>query len=89
MSCNSLGRIAQFGLFVILCVSNSGFIMADEDEAKSRPNIIIVLSDDLGYGDLACYGHPVIKTPNIDRFAKQGLRLTIRLQPIARRLVPA
>ncbi len=42
----------------------------------NRPNIVIVLADDLGYGDLACYGHKVIQSPHLDRFAKQGLRLT-------------
>lgn len=41
-----------------------------------RPNILIVLCDDLGYGDLACYGHPRVQTPNIDQFAREGLRLT-------------
>ena len=37
-----------------------------------KPNFLIVLCDDLGYGDLACYGHPVIKSPNIDKLAKEG-----------------
>lgn len=40
------------------------------------PNVIIFLADDLGWGDLACYGHPRIKTPNLDAFAAQGVRLT-------------
>lgn len=44
--------------------------------AEQRPNFVIVLADDLGYGDLACYGHPRIQTPHLDRFASGGLRLT-------------
>ncbi len=43
---------------------------------SKRPNVVVILSDDLGYGDLACYGHPVIKTPNIDRLAREGMRFT-------------
>jgi arylsulfatase A len=42
----------------------------------AQPNLILFLADDLGWGDLACFGHPVIKTPNLDAFAKQGVRLT-------------
>ncbi len=42
----------------------------------SRPNIIIILADDLGWGDLGCYGHPSIRTPNLDRLAQQGMRFT-------------
>ena len=41
-----------------------------------RPNIVIALCDDLGYGDLACYGHPYIKTTNLDALAAEGMRLT-------------
>src|SRR4051812_35810544 len=41
-----------------------------------RPNVVLFLADDLGYGDLACYGNTVIETPNLDKFASQGLRLT-------------
>ena len=44
--------------------------------AAERPNIVVLLCDDLGYGDLQCYGHPHIKTPNLDRMAKRGARLT-------------
>lgn len=44
--------------------------------AASNPNIIIIIADDLGYGDLGCYGHPSIRTPNLDRMAAEGLRFT-------------
>src|SRR6266446_7457910 len=44
--------------------------------AAKLPNIIIILADDLGYGDLGCYGHPTIRTPNLDRMAGEGLRFT-------------
>lgn len=46
-------------------------------EAQNRPpNIVFILADDLGYGDLGCYGQQKIKTPNIDRLAAEGVRFT-------------
>ena len=45
-------------------------------QAEDRPNIIYVMADDMGYGDLGCYGQKIIKTPNIDQFAQQGMRFT-------------
>ena len=50
--------------------------MAAEMANAVRPNIIIILADDLGWGDLGCYGHPSIRTPNLDRMASQGMRFT-------------
>jgi len=44
--------------------------------SPTKPNIVIILADDLGYGDLGCYGATKIKTPNIDRLAAEGLRFT-------------
>jgi len=45
-------------------------------EEARRPNIILVMADDVGYGDFACNGNPMIKTPNVDAFAKQSVRFT-------------
>ena len=44
--------------------------------AQPGPNVIIFLTDDLGYGDVSCYGSKAIQTPNVDRLAKGGLRFT-------------
>lgn len=44
--------------------------------AAGKPNVIYILADDLGYGDLSCYGQEKFKTPNIDRLAKEGLKFT-------------
>lgn len=41
-----------------------------------RSNFVVFLTDDQGYGDLGCYGHPILKTPNIDRFAAEGMKFT-------------
>ena len=45
-------------------------------DLPARPNIVLILADDLGYGDLGCYGQKRIQTPRIDRLAKEGLRFT-------------
>ncbi|MCH9725030.1 MAG: sulfatase-like hydrolase/transferase [Planctomycetes bacterium] len=65
-----------FILTLFLTTELSAAEAVEQTKAKKRPNIMVVLCDDLGYGDLACYGHPVIKSPHIDRFAKEGLKLT-------------
>ena len=46
------------------------------EKAEQRPNIIFILADDLGYGDLSCYGQDKFETPNIDRLAAEGIRFT-------------
>ncbi|MGD9127931.1 MAG: sulfatase-like hydrolase/transferase, partial [Planctomycetia bacterium] len=58
-------------IFCLVCVS----VSVAADEAK-KPNVVIIFADDLGYGDLSCYGHPTINTPNLDKMAKDGQRWT-------------
>lgn len=52
-------------------VACAGFV-----QAQQKPNVIIILTDDQGYQDLGCYGSPLIKTPNLDKMASEGLKLT-------------
>jgi arylsulfatase A-like enzyme len=49
---------------------------AEEPQANNKPNVVLILADDLGYADLGCYGCKDIRTPHIDRLAREGVRLT-------------
>ena len=51
-------------------------ILAAPGLAGSRPNIVFILTDDQGYGDLSLHGHPVLKTPNLDRLGREAVRFT-------------
>lgn len=53
-----------------------GWLSCSALAAADKPNIVLITADDLGYGDLGCYGHPVIRTPRLDRLAAEGLRFT-------------
>lgn len=45
-------------------------------QPRRQPNVVVLFADDLGYGDLSCYGHPTIRTPRLDRMAAEGVRFT-------------
>ena len=45
--------------------------------SAEKPNVIYILADDLGYGDLSCYGQKKLKTPHIDRLASEGMKLSL------------
>ena len=59
--------------FLALCTALLAFAA---EPAKRPPNIVLVYADDIGWGDLGCYGAKVIPTPNLDRLAAEGLRFT-------------
>jgi arylsulfatase A-like enzyme len=63
------------GFLIILFVACSSNGNASK-RIHSKPNIIFILADDLGYGDLGCYGQTELQTPNIDRMASEGIRFT-------------
>jgi arylsulfatase A-like enzyme len=61
---------------LFVCIAFAPVAHAGPETGKRPPNIVIIYADDLGYGDLACYGHPTFKTPSLDRMAREGARLT-------------
>src|SRR5574342_1122925 len=52
------------------------YLTTGEPIAGRRPNIVFILTDDQGYGDMSCHGHPILKTPNIDRLNQEGVRFS-------------
>ncbi|MFO7903252.1 MAG: sulfatase-like hydrolase/transferase [Pirellulaceae bacterium] len=76
MTSISRSRLIAFSLAlggVLISAACSGRLAAAE---SARPNVILVITDDQGYGDLACHGNTVIQTPNLDRLHAESVRLT-------------
>ncbi len=69
-------RILSFGLLILFGISCSTPKTAGKNSPETKPNIVIIYLDDLGYGDLSAYGATQLSTPNIDRLATGGVRFT-------------
>ena len=64
------------GFILVASLSCRAWAEADASRNGRRPNIVFVLTDDQGYGDLSCHGNPILKTPNLDRLYDEGVRFT-------------
>lgn len=62
-------------LLLISCQPNSPESVQSTPRSE-KPNILLIFADDLGYGDLSCYGHPTIHTPRLDQMAQEGIKMT-------------
>ena len=69
-------KISLFPLLAATTVSQMMFSSCSSEQEKEQPNFVLIFCDDMGYGDLGCYGNPTIHTPNIDRMASEGMKFT-------------
>lgn len=72
---NRYWRSIGYSLMLMLAC-NAGLLASEPKTPTRPPNFVIIFTDDLGYGDLGCFGSTTIKTPNIDQMASEGMRLT-------------
>ena len=70
------GAFVLSNVFIGSVFAQSPYLDGLKRKTQSYPNIVFILADDLGYGDLGCYGQKKIRTPNIDRLAAEGMRFT-------------
>ena len=71
---------------LLLCTAQTGTPCRAADlpeRSDPRPNVVLIYVDDMGYGDLSCYGHPTIRTPHIDRLAAEGVKMNSFYAPAA------
>lgn len=62
--------------WILLCALVVGGGMVEAAERPAKPNVVLIFIDDMGYGDVGCYGAEKIRTPNIDRLAAEGIKFT-------------
>lgn len=73
---NQFKRLKLFGFLAIAGLYACSPGNSETSQSGAKPNFVVIFVDDMGYGDLGCYGHPTIKTPNIDKMATEGQRWT-------------
>src|SRR6056297_2961977 len=66
---SAIGLIGFVGMFSSLAVT----VAIADDQARQRPNVILVMADDMGWGQTGYQNHPVLKTPNLDAMAENGI----------------
>jgi arylsulfatase len=69
-------RSSSWLIYLLAALFSQLELAVSADIVGLKPNIIIIMTDDQGYGDLSCHGHPVLQTPNLDRMHAESLRLT-------------
>ena len=73
---NKLIRLSAIVMIGWILINGSLQSCSSPEPKDVKPNIILIMADDLGYGDLSCYGNPLVKTPHLDRLAAEGVRFT-------------
>ena len=73
--------VQNFMLIALVYLLNQCVVSAGVNPAAERPNFVVFLVDDLGIGDIGCFGNDTIKTPNIDNLASHGAKLNHNLAP--------
>ena len=76
MMCSMQRNVAAGAMLVLAALSAFGESAYAADKPVSRPNVVLIMTDDQGYGELSCHGHPYLKTPHLDRLAAAGVQLT-------------
>lgn len=69
-------KYKKYFIFILQAIMLFPACMSGQYKAVQKPNILIILADDMGYADLSCYGAAEFKTPNIDKIAREGVRFT-------------
>ena len=68
------GFSAAMKSFMLLFITIQGMLSSCSTEVPGKPNILLIITDDQGYGDLSIHGNPHVKTPNIDKLGQQSVR---------------